>query len=261
MRISVCMKQVPKTTDIKIDPVTNTLIRDGVPSIVNPDDKAALEFALRIKEETGAEINVVCMGPAQAENALRETLAMGADNAYLISDRAFAGSDTLATSTILSAALNKIGFDAIIAGRQAIDGDTAQVGPQIAEILGLPQVTYCADVKFDEEKNEFTLKRQSEDRVQTLKVKGKVLLTVLSGSVKARYMNVKDIVKQESKAINVITYDDLLCDKATIGLAGSPTKVKTTFTKQFNTEKDLIETTPQEAAKIIAEHLKAQHLI
>lgn len=261
MNIAVCIKQVPKTTEITIDPVTNTLKRDGVPSIINPDDKSALEVALSLKEQYGATINVVCMGPAQAEIALREALAMGADNAYLISDRAFAGSDTLATSTIISQAINYIGYDYVIAGRQAIDGDTAQVGPQIAELLDIPQITYCANFDYDKADESFIVTRQFEDRYQLLKVKGKALFTVLSGSIKARYMNVADIVEQDNKEIKIITYNDLKCDMTTIGLNGSPTKVKQTFTKQYNSDKKLIETTPEEAAKLIAEELKSKHII
>ena len=128
MKIIVCIKQVPNTTEIKIDPVKNTLIRDGVPSIINPDDKAALEAALQLKEQCGAQVTVLSMGPFQAEKALREALAMGADEAYLLTDRAFGGSDTLATSTIIAAAIKKLGCDVVFCGRQAIDGDTAQVG-------------------------------------------------------------------------------------------------------------------------------------
>ncbi len=261
MKIAVCIKQVPKTTEITIDPKTNTLNREGVPSIINPDDKSALEAALQLKDRYAATVNVICMGPPQAEIALREALAMGADNAYLITDRAFAGSDTLATSTIISDALRKLGYDVIFAGRQAIDGDTAQVGPQIAEQLGIPQITYCAHFDYDQKSDTFTVKRQLEDRYQVLKVKAPALFTVLSSSIAPRYMNVKDIIGQEEKQINIITYQDLLCDKDKIGLNGSPTKVKTTFTKQFNSEKQLIETTPQEAAKIIAAELRAKHII
>ena len=132
MNIVVCIKQVPNTNEVKLDPVTGTLIRDGVPSIINPDDKAGLEAALRLKDATGAHVTVVSMGPPQADAVLREAMAMGADDAVLVTDRAFGGADTLATSTTIAAALKKIPYDLIITGRQAIDGDTAQVGPQIA---------------------------------------------------------------------------------------------------------------------------------
>lgn len=259
MRIAVCIKQVPDTSEIRIDPKTNTLIRDGVPSIINPDDKSALEVALTLKDKLGCEVVVVSMGPNQAEFALREALAMGADDAYLITDRAFAGSDTLATSTIIAAALKKIGFDCIIAGRQAIDGDTAQVGPQIAEHLGLPQVTYCAAIDYDD--GVFTVTRQFEDRYQILKVEGPVLFTVLGANFKPRYMNVRDIVAQDSKDINILTFADLSLDKANIGLLGSPTKVKATTTKQYNAEKQLVELPSKDAAKLIAKELKEKHII
>lgn len=261
MKIAVCIKQVPNTTEIKIDPVTNTLVRDGVVSIINPDDKSALEVALRLKEQVGAEVNVVCMGPAQAEIALREALAMGADNAYLISDRAFAGSDTLATSTIIADALKVIGYDYVIAGRQAIDGDTAQVGPQIAEHLGVAQITYCADFKYDAAKGVFTVKRQFEDRYQILTVSSPALFTVLGANVTPRYMNVADIIAQDEKEIKVLTYADLNCNPEHIGLKGSPTKVKSTFTKQYNSEKKLVELPADQAAKLIAEQLKEKHII
>ena len=177
MKIIVCIKQVPNTTEIKIDPVTNTLKRDGVPSIINPDDKTAIEAALQLKDKCGAEVTVITMGPPQAEKALREALAMGADNAYLLTDRAFAGSDTLATSTIIAAAVKKLGADIVFCGRQAIDGDTAQVGPQIAEHLGIPQITYAAAIDYDEAKGALIVKRQFEDRYQTLSVKGQCLVT------------------------------------------------------------------------------------
>ena len=144
VNIVVCIKQVPDTTEVRIDPKTNTLIREGVPSIINPDDKAGLEAAIRIKEENGAHVTAISMGPPQADLALREALAMGADEAVLITDRAFGGADTLATSRTLAAALSKLDYDLIITGRQAIDGDTAEVGPGTAEHLGLTNIS-CAE--------------------------------------------------------------------------------------------------------------------
>jgi len=141
MKIIVCIKQVPNTTEIKIDPVTNTLKRDGVPSIINPDDKMAIEAALQLKEKNGATVTVISMGPPQAEKALREALAMGADEAFLLTDRAFAGSDTLATSTILAAAIKKLGAAVVFCRRQATDGDTAQDGPPLCEQHGNPLPT------------------------------------------------------------------------------------------------------------------------
>ena len=261
MKIVVCIKQVPNTTEIKIDPVTNTLKRDGVPSIINPDDKAAIEAALQLKESCGATVTVLTMGPPQAEKALREALAMGADEAFLLTDRAFGGSDTLATSTIIAAAVKKLQPDLVLCGRQAIDGDTAQVGPQIAEHLDIPQITYAAGISYNAENGTLTVKRQFEDRYQTLQVKGLCLITVLSTMVKPRYMNMWDIVDQDAKEIGKITNDDLQLDKSVCGLTGSPTKVKASFTKQLDKTVETLELNPEEAAKAIVDALNKRHLI
>ena len=261
MKSVVCIKPVPNTTEIKIDPVTNTLKRDGVPSIINPDDKAAIEAALQLKESCGATVTVLTMGPPQAEKALREALAMGADEAFLLTDRAFGGSDTLATSTIIAAAVKKLQPDLVLCGRQAIDGDTAQVGPQIAEHLDIPQITYAAGISYNAENGTLTVKRQFEDRYQTLQVKGLCLITVLSTMVKPRYMNVWDIVDQDAKEIGKITNEDLQLDKSVIGLTGSPTKVKASFTKQLDKTVETLELNPEEAAKAIVDALNKRHLI
>ena len=261
MKIIVCIKQVPNTTEIKIDPITNTLKRDGVPSIINPDDKTAIEAALQLKEKYGATVTVLTMGPSQAEKALREALAMGADEAFLLTDRAFAGSDTLATSTIIAAAIKKLGADIVFCGRQAIDGDTAQVGPQISEHLGIPQITYAAAIDYNAEKGALIVKRQFEDRYQTLEVKGQCLITILSSLDKPRYMNVWDIVNQDEKEIGIITFADIEVDPTAIGLKGSPTKVKSTATKQFDKSIETLELDPESAAKAIVDALKSRHLI
>ena len=261
MKIIVCIKQVPNTTEIKIDSVTNTLKRDGVPSIINPDDRTAIEVALQLKENHGAEVTVITMGPTQAEKALREALAMGVDNAYLLTDRVFAGSDTLATSTIIASAIKKLGADLVLCGRQAIDGDTAQVGPQIAEHLDIPQITYVSAVCYDAERETFVVRRQFEDRYQTLEVKGACLLTVLSTLCGHRYMNVWDMVAQDQKEIGIITLADLDLDKALIGLGGSPTKVKSTATKKLDKSVEILEVDAERAARAIVDNLKARHLI
>ena len=248
MRILVCMKQVPDTTDIKIDPKTNTLKRDGVPSNMNPDDKTALEVALRLKDEYGAEIAVISMGPPQAEIMLREALAMGADEAYLMTDRAFAGSDTLATSTIIAAGIKKVGCDFVIGGRQAIDGDTAQVGPQVAEKLHLPQVTYAEQI-LSVENGTVTVKRRLERGVETVKVQMPVVITVNGSADECRPRNAKLIQRykyaktpsekqgmdaeclklyEERPYLNLYEWSvsDVDADLQQVGLAGSPTKVK-----------------------------------
>ncbi|MBQ6938484.1 MAG: electron transfer flavoprotein subunit beta/FixA family protein, partial [Muribaculaceae bacterium] len=193
MKIVVCIKQVPDTTEIKINPVTGTLIRDGVPSIMNPDDKGALEMALRLKDQYGAHVTVITMGPPQADLILREAFAMGADRAILLTDRRFAGADTLATSNALAGALRTMDFDIVFAGRQAIDGDTAQVGPEMAEHLGLPQVSYVVDLNVKNE-NTVIVKKETEDGYQMLEADTPCVLTVLASANKARYMSVSGIV-------------------------------------------------------------------
>ena len=192
MKIVVCAKQVPDTTEVKLDPKTNTLIRDGVPSIINPDDKAGIEAALQLKEKVGGTVTVVSMGPPQADAALREALAMGCDEAILVTDRAFGGADTWATSSTIAAALKKLDYDVIITGRQAIDGDTAQVGPQIAEHLGIPQVSYAEEI-VEAEEGKLVVKRQFEDRYHIIEVKTPCLITALAELATPRYMTVHGI--------------------------------------------------------------------
>lgn len=259
MKIVVCVKQVPDTNEVKIDPVTGTLIRDGVPSIMNPDDKNALEEALRIKDETGASVTVITMGPMQAEKVLREAMAMGADEGILLTDRAFAGADTWATSLALAKALEKIGYDLIFAGRQAIDGDTAQVGPEIGVHLDIPQVTYVEKVEI--KGNELKVRRSLEDGYETIRVKTPCILTAVKELNKPRYMNVYDIFSCYSKDIRVMTAGELDVDKAELGLSGSPTKVKKSFTKGPKGQGEKFELPSFEAAQLVANKLKEKHFI
>ncbi len=236
MKIVVCAKQVPDTTEVRLDPVTNTLIRDGVPSIINPDDKAGIEAALQLKEKCpGSTVTVVSMGPAQADVALREALAMGCDEAILVSDRAFGGADTWATSSTIAAALKKIGdYDVIITGRQAIDGDTAQVGPQIAEHLGIPQVSYAEKLEVEDE-HTLVVQRQFEDRYHIIEIKTPCLITALAELAEPRYMSVGGVFDAyREKEVKVWGLADLegYVDTANIGLKGSPTRVAKSFTKQ-----------------------------
>lgn len=266
MKIVVCIKQVPDTTEVKLDPKTNTLIRDGVPSIINPDDKAGIEAALEIKERLndGSTVTIVSMGPPQADVALREALAMGADEAYLLSDRAFGGSDTFATSTIIAAGLKKIGYDLVITGRQAIDGDTAQVGPQIAEHLGIPQVSYAEEIISIDDK-QVVVKRQFEDRYHILELPVPCLITALSELAEPRYMSVHGIYDAyREKEVKVLVFEDLkdMFDPANIGLKGSPTNVYKSFTKQAKgagTKYD--DVSADEAVKIIVDKLEERHII
>lgn len=263
MKIVVCIKQVPDTTEVKLDPKTNTLIRDGVPSIINHDDKAGIESALMLKEKVGGTVTVVSMGPPQADVALREALAMGCDEAYLLSDRAFGGSDTYATSTIIAAGLKKIGYDIVITGRQAIDGDTAQVGPQIAEKLGVPQVSYVEEVREAAE-DHLVVKRQFEDGYHIIKIKTPCLLTALAELATPRYMSVKGIVEAYEKEVKVLGFEDLkdYFDPERIGLKGSPTNVYKSFTKQAKGAGTLLtDLSAEEAVKTIIEKLEEKFII
>ena len=259
MNIVVCLKQVPDTTVVKIDPKTGTLIRDGVPSIINPEDKHALEAALRIKDESGAKITVVSMGPPQAQNALREALCMGADEAILLTDRAFGGADTLATSKTLAAAIKELEYDIIFAGRQAIDGDTAQVGPEIAEHLDVPQVTYVQDVKVTEEG--LVVNRALEDGYELIKVQTPCLLTAIEELNHPRYMNVGLIFDKVNTEVKMMTAADLDVDLAELGLKGSPTKVKKSMTKEAKGAGEIVKDSVPEAVSYVLGKLKEKHYI
>ena len=261
MKIVVCIKQVPDTAEVRLDPKTNTLIRDGVPSIINHDDKTGLELALRLREKAGGSVTAVCMGPPQADTALREALAMGCDEAVLVSAREFGGSDTYATATILGAALRKIGYDLVITGRQAIDGDTAQVGPQVAEQLGIPQISYAEEV--DIQGDALTVKRQFEDQYHILKVKTPCMITALSELAEPRYMSVGGIVDAYNKEVKVLGFSDLKegLNPDWIGLAGSPTNVKQSFTKHKASGTVLSGLSADEAVEAIMSSLIERHII
>ena len=260
MKIVVLVKQVPDSTEIRVDKATGTLIRAGVPSIINPDDLAGVEEALKLKETTGATVTIVSMGPPQASEMLKELYARGVDECVLITDRKFAGADTCATSSTLAAALDKLGYDLIIAGRQAIDGDTAQVGPQTAERLGIPQVTYVDEIKTVNG-DTITVKKALEDCEQIIEAKLPVVLTTLSGMNNPRYMNCNDIVDSMNKEVTVWTFDDLGIDESKVGLAGSPTKVHSTFTKDVSADTETFTLPANETAKLIAQALKEKQLI
>ncbi|AKA69757.1 MULTISPECIES: electron transfer flavoprotein subunit beta/FixA family protein [Clostridium] len=259
MNIVVCLKQVPDTTEVKIDPKTGTLVREGVPSIINPDDKNALEEALVLKENVGAKVTVISMGPPQAEAALREAIAMGADEAILISDRAFAGADTLATSNALAGTLRKLDYDIIFAGRQAIDGDTAQVGPEIAEHLGIPQITYVEKVSVEEDS--LKVQRAWEDGYEVVSVKTPVLLTAIKELNSPRYMHMANIFEAVKKEIKIWSANDIDVDKNLLGLAGSPTKVKRSSTKEPKGQGEIVILQPKEAAAHAVSKLKMKHYI
>jgi electron transfer flavoprotein beta subunit len=264
MKIVVCVKQVPDTTEVKLDPVKGTLIREGIPSIINPDDKAGIEVALEIKERVpGSTVTILSMGPTQADVAIREALAMGADHAILLSDRAFSGADTWATSSTIAAALKKLEFDLIICGRQAIDGDTAQVGPQIAEHLAIPQVSYVEEI-MDVTDEKIVLKRQFEDRYHVVEVAYPCLMTTLAEMNKPRYMSVGgifDAYREKTVELwNLESVKDTI-DKANIGLQGSPTRVIKSFTKTAKGKGTVHEVDADEAVNIIVEKLSEKFFI
>ena len=264
MKIVVCIKQVPDTAEVKLDPKTGTLIRDGVPSIINHDDKAGLEAALQLREKLndGSTVTVVCMGPPQADVALREALAMGADEAHLVSAREFGGSDTYATATIIATALKKIGYDMVITGRQAIDGDTAQVGPQIAEQLKIPQVSYAQEL--DIVNGEVIVNRQYEDQFHILKVQLPCLVTALAELSEPRYMHAGGIVDAYNKEIKVWGFDALKDDlnPEWIGLKGSPTNVFQSFGKKPKTPGTIYDgLSTEEAVEKIMAMLIERHII
>ena len=240
MNILVCVKQVPDTTEIKIDPVKNTLIREGVPSIVNPFDGYALEAAARLKDANpDTKIVVLSMGPEQAKNALKECLSIAADKAYLVSGRAFGGSDTLATSYILTNAIKKVEelegkFDAIFCGKQAIDGDTAQVGPEIAEHLDYPQVTYALEAEAAE--GGLKVKKEVEEGVEVVGIQYPCVVTFTKPAWDPRYPTIKRKMAANRAEIPTLSEADLPgIDLTQAGLKGSPTKVKKTFVPQKKT--------------------------
>jgi electron transfer flavoprotein beta subunit len=249
MKIVVCIKQVPDTTEVKINPQTGTLIREGVPSIMNPDDKGGLEFALQLKDKYGAHVTVITMGLPQAEAILREALAMGVDRAILLTDRKLGGADTLATSSALAGALRTMDFDLVITGRQAIDGDTAQVGPQVAQKLGLNQVTYAEEILKIED-GKATIRRHIDGGVETVVAPLPVVITVNGSAAPCRPCNAKLVMKykyascpmerpaeidermarlyaeRDYLTLNQWSVADVDGDASQCGLAGSPTKVK-----------------------------------
>ena len=260
MNIVVCIKQVPDTKGgVKFNP-DGTLDRASMLAIMNPDDKAGLEAALRIKEQNGAKVTVVTMGLPKADDMLREALAMGADEAVLITDRRLGGADTWATSSTIAAGLKKLDYDLIITGRQAIDGDTAQVGPQIAEHLGLPIISYAEAIKV--EGDSVVVQRQYEDRYHEIKAKMPCLITALAELNEPRYMTPGGIFDAFDKEVTVWGRDDLTdLDDANIGLAGSPTKIAKASDKVRKGAGEKVALDPKESVEYIVGKLKEKHVI
>ncbi|HUT16655.1 MAG TPA: electron transfer flavoprotein subunit beta/FixA family protein [Anaerolineae bacterium] len=261
MKIVVLVKQVPDTNEVKLDRTTGTLIREGVPSIINPEDENALEEALKLKESHGAEVVVLSMGPPQAEDALREALAMGADEAILLTDRAFAGADTWSTASTLGLALKRIGnFDLVLAGRQAIDGDTAQVGPQVAEYVKIPQVTYVRG--FVVEDGKIRAERVLEDGFEEIEAQLPALLTITKEANVPRYPPAGAIIRAyREQEVTLWGAEDIGADPETVGLKGSPTQVKRSFTPPPKEPGQIIKSAPSEAAKDLVAILRSKNII
>ena len=258
MYFVVCIKQVPETTDVKIDPVTNTLMREGVASIINPFDKFAIEEAIRQRDKHGGKVTVITMGPLQAKEALKEALAMGADEAVLLSDRAFAGADTLATSYTLARAIRKLGkADLVLCGKQAIDGDTAQVGAGIAQQLGIPQLTYVRKVTI--EGSILTVERALQDCYEVVRCKLPALVTCVKELNEPRLPTLRGIMMASQKEITVWGARDIAANPARIGLNGSPTRVVTVFTPTRRGKGGILSGDVDEAVdKLVEKLLEAQ---
>lgn len=257
MKIVVCIKQVPDTSEVRINPETNTLIRDGVPSIINPYDTHAIEAGLMIKEKTGASVTVITMGPPQAEAALRDAISMGADDAALISDRAFAGSDTWATAYTLARAVEHLGADIIICGKQAIDGDTAQVGPEMAEFLGIPHVAYIR--RIDEVRdNSIVVQRLMDDGFDVVESSIPVLLTVVRELNVPRLPSLKGKMAAKKAQIRKLTAADIKADEGSLGLKGSPTQVRNIFAPEAKKDRKMLTGTVEENLDILVKELMGQ---
>ena len=254
MRIIVCIKQVPDTAEVRINPETNTLIRDGVPSIINPYDMHAIEAGLQIKERSGGTVTVVTMGPPQAETALREAISMGADEGILLTDRAFAGSDTWATAYALAKAVEHIGADVIICGKQAIDGDTAQVGPEMAEFLNIPHVAYIR--KIDEvTDSSITVQRLMDDGFDIVESSLPVLLTVVRELNVPRLPSLKGKMAAKKAEIKRLGAADIKADSESLGLNGSPTQVRNIFAPDVKKDRKIFGGTTEEQVDALMNEL------
>lgn len=260
MDIIVCIKQVPDTTEVKINPETNTLIREGVPSIVNPFDENAVEAALQLKEKHGGKVTVITMGPPQAAEALRTTIAMGVDEVVLVSDRAFAGSDTWATSYTLSQTIKKLGkFDLIICGKQAIDGDTAQVGPGIAEWLGIPQITFAVKVEVND--SQLTVERMLEEVNEKVECPLPAVITVVKQMNEPRLPSLKGMMRAKKAEIKSLNAADIEGDPKNLGLNGSPTSVVRIFTPTPKGNGEILSGEPEEIVDKLIGKIKDRKII
>ena len=255
MKIIICIKQVPDTAEIRINPETNTLMREGVPSIINPFDLHALEAGLQIKDKSGAQVTVLTMGPPQAEISLREAISMGADEAVLLTDRAFAGADTWATSFALAKAIKKLGADIVFCGKQAIDGDTAQVGPETAEFLNIPHIAYVR--KIEEVKNNYIrVQRLMDEGYDVVESSIPVLLTVVKELNQPRIPSLKGKMAAKKAEIRKLGITEIDAEEGNVGLKGSPTRVKNIFAPEKKAGRMMLEGTAVEQVDALINELR-----
>lgn len=256
MNIIVCIKQVPDSAEVRINPETGTLIREGVPSIINPYDLHAIEAGLQLKEKLGGKVIVLTMGPPQAEQALRDAIAMGADEAVLLTDRAFAGADTWATAYTLSRAIKKIGAHIIICGKQAIDGDTAQVGPELAEFLDIPHIAYVRKIDSIAE-DSIVVERLMEDGYDIVESSIPVLITVVKELNEPRLPSLRGKMAAKKAEIKKLGLKDIEADEGLVGLKGSPTQVKRIFAPELKKERKILDGSPEEQVQKLIDELRA----
>ena len=262
MNTIVLVKQVPNTAEVRIDPKTGTLIREGVESIINPDDLLAVEAALRLREELGGRVTAVSMGPPQAVDALREALAMGVDEAVLLTDKAFAGADTLATSYTLGTAIKKLGaFDLVLCGLQAIDGDTAQIPPQVAEFLDIPQVARA--MRLEVRDGKLIAERGMEDGTELVRCPLPALASITRGYYRPRHAHIGRLLAtfDPSAPIRVWGPGDIGADMRRIGLRGSPTQVRRTYTPKVEKKCEKLSGEPAEVARALVARLRERRLV
>lgn len=255
MNCIVCIKQVPDTAEVRINPETNTLIREGVPSIINPYDLHAVEAALQVREKVGGKVTVITMGPPQAEEVLREAISMGVDDVKLISDRAFAGSDTWATAYTLSRAIQKLGYDIIFCGKQAIDGDTAQVGPEIAEFLDIPHVAYVKKVE-DVSPSAIRVHRLMDDGYDVVESSVPVLLTVVKEINIPRLPSLRGKIAAKKAVIEKMDINVIGAEAENVGLKGSPTQVRNIFAPHAKHDRRVLEGTLEQQIAALIEELR-----
>lgn len=262
MDIIVCIKEVPDTTEVKMDPKTNTLVRSGIPSIINPFDLYALEEGVRLKEKYGGTVTAITMGPPHVEKSMREAISLGADKAVILSDRKFAGADTWATSYTLAKGIEKMDYDLILFGKQAIDGDTAQVGPGVAAHLDIAQLTYVKKIEeYSEKDNTFIMQRMNEEGYDRVKIKAPAAVTVVKEINEPRVPSLRGKMKAKKAQIPVWTTEDIEDEENNFGLDGSPTQVRKVFTPPKLKSGEKFQGDPEEAADKIIELLQKRNIL